>query len=209
MLPPNARVLDLGCGAGVPVATRLAERGCTVVGVDSSQRQIALARMNEPRASFIASDMTMVEFDAMSFDAVIALYSITHVPRDEHQRLLNRIRTWLKPNGLFLSSLGYNDSPAWTGKWLGTTMFFSHFDAVVNRALIKNAGLKIEREEIVGEDENGEITRFLWVIAISAVKPVWEHLTAARHSFFLKAFSGSTTILHQRSLGPQQSSQRA
>jgi len=41
-LPEAARVLDLGCGAGVPVAHRLTERGLDVVGVDGSIEQIKL-----------------------------------------------------------------------------------------------------------------------------------------------------------------------
>jgi ubiquinone/menaquinone biosynthesis C-methylase UbiE len=165
VLPRGARVLDLGCGAGVPVARWLTEQGCVVVGVDGSPRQIALARDNEPRAEFIAADMTAVEFEPMSFDAVTAFYSITHVPRDEHPMLLRRIRTWLKPGGMFLASLGYGDTPAWMGEWLGTTMFFSHFDAATNLALVKDAGFDIDRSEIIGEEENGTEVRFLWVMA--------------------------------------------
>jgi SAM-dependent methyltransferase len=164
-LPTHARVLDLGCGAGIPVAQKLANHGCRVVGVDGSQRQIALACENEPRGTFIVADMTAVEFEPMSFDAVTAFYSITHVPRHEHPILLNKIRTWLKPGGIFLASMGYGDCLAWTGDWLGTTMFFSHFDAATNRRLIEDAGLNIERAEVIGEEEFGDIVRFLWVVA--------------------------------------------
>jgi 2-polyprenyl-3-methyl-5-hydroxy-6-metoxy-1,4-benzoquinol methylase len=164
-LLPNARVLDLGCGAGVPVARQLAEQGYIVVGIDGSPRQIALARVNEPRAEFIVADMTKVEFDPMSFDAVTAFYSITHVPRDEHRLLLSRIWTWLKPGGVFLASLGHDETPAWTGEWLGTTMFFSHFGAAINVELVKQAGFAISGSEIIGEVENGTEVRFLWVMA--------------------------------------------
>lgn len=165
MLTPQTRVLDLGCGAGIPVAPQLAAHGCRVVGVDGSQQQIMLARQNEPRATFIVADMASVDFEPMSFDAVTAFYSITHVPRDEHRALLERIGTWLKPGGLFLASMGFHDSPDWTGEWLGVTMFFSHFDADANRALVEDTGFLIERAEIIGEDEDGEVVRFLWILA--------------------------------------------
>ncbi len=165
MLPPGARVLDLGCGAGDPVATILADHGCAVVGVDGSTRQIMLARQTEPRATFAVADMTTVSFDAMSFDAVTAFYSITHVPRDEHRALFGRIRGWLKPGGVFLASLGCNDSPGWLGQWLGAPMFFSHFDAAANRTLLEEADFDIARADIIGEEENGEIVNFLWVLA--------------------------------------------
>jgi hypothetical protein len=44
-------------------------------------------------------------------------------------------------------------------------MFFSHFDAVTNSSLIRQAGLRPFHEEIVEHDEDGRSVRFLWVIA--------------------------------------------
>lgn len=168
LLPPNARILDLGCGAGLPVALHLADAGHGVVGVDGSERQVALARDNVPGATFMAADMTRVEFEAASFDAVVAFYSITHVPRTEHLVLLKRIRRWLKPGGFFAGSLGHGDCPGWSGEWLGAPMFFSHFDAATNHALVEEAGLRIETAEVMGEEEHGTTVHFLWVIARNA-----------------------------------------
>jgi SAM-dependent methyltransferase len=148
-LPEDARVLDLGCGAGVPVARQLTERGFDVVGVDGSISQIELARRNVPVAEFMHADMTDVDFVSASFDAVAAFYSITHVPREEHATLLRRIVNWLKPGGLFVASLGSGECPGWTGEWSGAEMFFSHYDAGANERLVRDAGLKIEHAELV------------------------------------------------------------
>src|SRR5881397_2595265 len=46
-LPPRARVLDAGCGAGVPIARQLATRA-NVVGVDFADVQLGLARRHVP-----------------------------------------------------------------------------------------------------------------------------------------------------------------
>jgi SAM-dependent methyltransferase len=164
-LPRHARVLDLGCGAGLPVALRLTEHGCDVLGVDVSIRQIGLARTNVPAAEFVQADMTTVELAAGSFDAVAAFYSITHVPRVEHAALLRRMADWLKPGGLFVGSLGSGDCADWKGNWLGAEMFFSHYDAATYRRLVCDAGLKIECAEQV--DQDNDDARFLWVIARS------------------------------------------
>jgi 2-polyprenyl-3-methyl-5-hydroxy-6-metoxy-1,4-benzoquinol methylase len=51
------RVLDLGCGAGVPVAADLAALGHAVVGVDGSAQQVVRARRNVPKATFLEADM--------------------------------------------------------------------------------------------------------------------------------------------------------
>jgi trans-aconitate methyltransferase len=61
-LADGARILDLGCGAGVSSTFRLAER-FDVLGVDLSARQIDLARANVPRATFPRADLTEVRFE--------------------------------------------------------------------------------------------------------------------------------------------------
>jgi SAM-dependent methyltransferase len=166
-LTKHARILDLGCGAGVPVARQLAERGFDVVGVDGSIRQIELARSNVTAAEFIHADMTNADFASSSFDGVAAFYSITHVPREEHGTLLLRIINWLKPGGPFVASLGSRESPGWMGEWLGVEMFFSHYDASANEQLVRDAGFNIEHLETVEQDNDDG--RFLWVIARRSV----------------------------------------
>src|SRR5260370_9154049 len=60
-LPPGAAVLDLGCGAGVPVTRWLARR-FAVTGVDLSARQLELAWQHVPNATFIQAEMTTLDF---------------------------------------------------------------------------------------------------------------------------------------------------
>lgn len=166
-LPPHARVLDLGCGQGLPVARDLVTRDFKVTGVDGSNRQIELARRNVPEANFIHADMATVEFPRCSFEAVSAFYSITHVPRDEHAALLKNIAAWLVPGGMFLASFGATALDNWTGQWLRTTMFFSHHDAAVTKQLVHDAGLVLERAEIIRQDnepDNANV-EFLWITA--------------------------------------------
>ena len=62
LLPREAAVLDLGCGAGVPVTRWLSDKGFAVTGVDVSARQLDLARNYVPEATFIKADMTEVTF---------------------------------------------------------------------------------------------------------------------------------------------------
>jgi SAM-dependent methyltransferase len=81
LLPSCANVLDIGCGAGVPVARHLIARGFKVTGVDASARQMERARCNAPQAHFIRADMTTIEFLAFAFDAVAAFYFNNAYPR--------------------------------------------------------------------------------------------------------------------------------
>ena len=166
-LSDGGRVLDLGCGAGLPTTRDLARR-FRVVGVDISPVQLELARRNVPTAEFVPGDITEVDFADSTFDGVAAFYAISHVPREEHQRLFTDIFRWLMPGGLFLATLGASDAPDWTGDWLGEQMFFSSHDADVNRGLLKTAGFELLLDEVLQTGEPDGSVSFLWVIARKA-----------------------------------------
>jgi ubiquinone/menaquinone biosynthesis C-methylase UbiE len=70
-LAPGSRVIELGCGAGDPVARRLSEHH-DVIGVDISTEQLRLAQATAPRAAFIEADMAHLELPQASADAVIS-----------------------------------------------------------------------------------------------------------------------------------------
>ena len=143
-LPHGARVLDLGCGAGVPYAAMLSER-FDVIGVDISRGQLAMARRLVPGAAFLRGDMSSLAFRPGAFDAIIALYSIIHVPREEHDPLFRSLYDLLRPGGRMLAVLGRDD---WVGResdWLvpGVEMYWSHFDAETNRRMVERAGFRL------------------------------------------------------------------
>ncbi|MFI6654482.1 class I SAM-dependent methyltransferase [Streptomyces sp. NPDC050523] len=156
-IPVGSAVLDLGCGSGVPVARTLVEAGHQVTGVDISEVQIRRAQERVPQAQFIRSDATAVTFEPASFDAVVSLYALIHIPLAEQPPLLRRITGWLRPSGWFAATTGHG---AWTGteqNWLGggVPMWWSHADAATNRAWITQAGLTVEREEFLPEGDAG------------------------------------------------------
>ena len=165
LVPVGGRVLDLGCGAGVPVAKKLAER-TSVVGVDISAAQVVLAHRKVPEASFMNADMMAVKFSPESFDGISAFFSLTHLPREEHAAMLRRIATWLRPGGVFVASMGDTVSDdEIENDWFGAPMFFSHFDTATNSQLIRDTGLQPIHEEVVEHIEDECIIRFLWVMA--------------------------------------------
>jgi SAM-dependent methyltransferase len=165
LIPTGAGVLELGCGAGLPMTAALAD-GRDVTGVDISATQVELARRNVPSATFLQADMTTLTFPPASFDAVVAFYSLTHVPRDDVPALLVRIRDWLRPRGVFIASMGVEDDPGTVeADWLGVEMYFSHYPARRNRRLIEEAGLVLESAEVLVEPEDRFDARFLWVVA--------------------------------------------
>jgi cyclopropane fatty-acyl-phospholipid synthase-like methyltransferase len=161
-LPAGASILDLGCGAGIPIAHDLVTLGFRVTGVDASSGQIERARRNVTGAHFIQADMASVEFAPESFDAVLALYSFTHLPKSEHALMIERLARWLRPGGQFLANFGAAEGD-WCEEWLGTTMFFSHHHPEMTKRLVKDAGLRLQRVEMLKQDNEEAV--FLWITA--------------------------------------------
>jgi SAM-dependent methyltransferase len=128
LLRPGARVVDLGCGAGIPATRELAGHGLQVIGVDFSAVQLRRARRLVPAARLIQADMTALQLRPASADAVVSLYALIHVPLADQQALFPRIRDWLRPGGYFLAIVG---AARWSGTqpYLGADMFWDHADA--------------------------------------------------------------------------------
>src|SRR3954451_23643612 len=150
VVPGREAALDLGCGAGVPATVLLAEMGFRVTGVDVSARQLELARERVPSGVFIKADMTSVEFPEGAFDAVVAFYSIIHVPREKHNELLGKIYGWLKPGGAFLATWPMTEWEGSEENWegWGATMWWSHFSGETYLGMLREAGFSIASAEV-------------------------------------------------------------
>jgi SAM-dependent methyltransferase len=165
-LPERSRVLELGCGGGGPATRALAARH-ELVGVDISERQLERARRLVPQARFLQADATEVAFEPASFDAVVSLFMLGHVPRAKQQPLLERIFGWLVPDGRLLATLGTaNADDEVEADWLGAPMFFASYDEEWNRLALEAAGFALEEARVVPFEEPGHgLVRFMWVLA--------------------------------------------
>lgn len=75
-------VLDVACGPGYG-AGGAAARGATAVGVDFAPSMVAVASKKFPDAEFREGDGESLPFDDGSFDAVICLFGLLHMPEPE------------------------------------------------------------------------------------------------------------------------------
>jgi SAM-dependent methyltransferase len=143
-LRPGCAVLDVGCGSGY-IASILEGKGLRVTGIDVSSKMIELAKANSPNSTFVKMDMKKLEFPRESFDGVLCLYSIFHVPRRYHLAILKAFRRVLKPKGVLVIHMGWGD---WTGvdeNWLGggVPMYWSHYGKGKNLALVRKAKFEV------------------------------------------------------------------
>ena len=142
-LPENAKVLDAGCGAGVPISQMLSER-FDVTGVDFSEAQIKLAEKNVPKAKFLCRDMTSLDFREDTFDGICSYYAIIHIPREEHEPLLEYFYRILRPGGFALLCLGAEHLVDDIDEnYLGTRMYWSHYDIDTYLKMLKDCSFSV------------------------------------------------------------------
>ncbi len=102
-------ILDLACGTG-SLALELANEGASVVGVDSSEDMLNLARKklrsSRRKIKLIRADLRTFEIDG-SFDLVLCLFdTINHfIHIGDVQDIFSRVSTSLKPGGRFIFDL--------------------------------------------------------------------------------------------------------
>ncbi|MEU5344915.1 MULTISPECIES: class I SAM-dependent methyltransferase [unclassified Streptomyces] len=149
-LPAGARVLDLGCGTGVPTTRQMTDAGFEVVGVDLSGRMVRLAREYVPTATFHQLDIADLRpggpHDLGRFDAVAAFFSLLMLPRVEIPLALRTVRHLLVPGGLFVLSMVEADVDNYAIPFLGNTIRVSGYVLEDLHKVIETGGFEIVKE---------------------------------------------------------------
>lgn len=153
LLPPEAVVLDIGCGAGVPVDNLLMKEGLVVHGIDNSKKQIELARKLCKGGDYKLRDAFELELGEYRVSAIVCLFVMFHIPRDKHLERLLIFNSYLPKGGYMLLSMG---DVEFEGEhvMLGERMWASQWSRGKNLELVRQAGFEIVREKI--ESYSGE-----------------------------------------------------
>jgi cyclopropane fatty-acyl-phospholipid synthase-like methyltransferase len=165
-LPTGAKVLDLGCGTGNPIAKHMADRGFCVVGVDQSSELLKIAETIVPDARLVHADIVDVELEE-GFAAAVAWDSIFHVERKHHAAIFKKLANSLNAGGRLLLAVGGSDAAdapesdpdhqGFTSEMFGHTFFYSGYAPMVARELLQAAGFEIELWEIDDPTSKGHI----------------------------------------------------
>lgn len=96
------RVLDLGCGYGWHCLYAAEHGAASVVGVDLSEKMLAVAREKNTfdTITYLHASIDEVTFEPESFDVVISSLAIHYIANFE--KLTKNIAKWLVPSGQFV-----------------------------------------------------------------------------------------------------------
>jgi cyclopropane fatty-acyl-phospholipid synthase-like methyltransferase len=144
-LRPGARILDLGCGAGEPIARYLIERGFDLTGVDAAPAMIAICKERFPDSAWAEADMRGLVLP-LRFNAVVAWDSFFHLTRDEQRDMFPVFRKHIAPGGLLLFTSGPRDGEA-IGDLYGNALFHASLAPDEYRELLSASGLRVLRHQ--------------------------------------------------------------
>ena len=162
LLEPNSRILDVGCGTGIPVATTLLEAGMNVTGIDISQRMIEIVQRQAAGGTFVKADMVQYEPSGV-YDAVFVIFSHMQLSYREFYSSMLRFAACLRPGGVLVIAAvpadnyvpdpaAYDETGSYAEKlpapFMGRTIEATLFTTKGLLAFLDQLGLEVVRHQV-------------------------------------------------------------
>ena len=141
LVPPGGSVLDLGCGAGEPIARYVSECGYAVTGVDSSPAMIAKFWARLPAQQALVSDMRTLSLGRL-FHGILAWDSFFHLSHEDQRRMFPIFRAHAAPHAALMFTSGPAHGEA-IGRLEGEPLYHASLDAAEYRNLLEAAGFGV------------------------------------------------------------------
>ena len=148
LLPEGGNLLDLGCGAGEPIARYFIERGFRMHGIDTSPSLIGRCATRFPEQRWEVGDMRTSALDS-TFDGIIAWDSFFHLSRDDQRAMFEVFARHVNDGAALMFTSGTRDGEV-TGALEGEPLYHASLDEEEYRALLEQHGFVVE--EYVAED---------------------------------------------------------
>ena len=160
-----ARVLDLGCGSGLPTAKQLIDAGVEVVGTDESKVMLDLAATQAPGGQYLHRDLRDLS-ELGEFDAAVAFFSLIMLPKADIPLLLSGVRKLLRGPRLLQVAMVLGDFDRFPISFLGVPTEVCAYPPDELRQVVADAGFEItELREVAAEAEPNRIEVQLYLRA--------------------------------------------
>lgn len=140
-LPKGSRVLDLGCGAGEPIARWFMAEGFAVTGVDFSGPMLEIAQTRWPEGDWRQADMRALDLGE-TFDGIIGWNSFFHLTEAEQRACIPRLADHLKTGGTCMLTVGPHAGET-TGTVAGETVFHASLSPAQYATTLEECGLRL------------------------------------------------------------------
>ncbi|MDX8353333.1 class I SAM-dependent methyltransferase [Cognatiyoonia sp. IB215182] len=147
------RILDLGCGAGDPIATYLAERGAQITGIDASKTLTGLFAQNLPDAMVVRADMRQLALDR-AFDAILAWDSFFHLSAHDQRAMFAVFKAHAAPRAALMFTSGHVAGEA-IGQVAGAPIYHASLSADEYRDLLYSHGFRVLHHKAEDPDCGG------------------------------------------------------
>lgn len=145
------KILDVGAGTG-RLAIRLAKFGGEVTALDVSEEMLKKIKNKNSKIKIVIGEAENLEFEAESFDFVIATFLIVHLK--DLPRFFDEVYRVLKPGGIFLvTNINQRKAPAIDTKegMVEIESYYHRPEMVVEE--LENLAFGIVKNEFVKEGE--------------------------------------------------------
>lgn len=137
-LTPDAVILDLGCGHGVPISRALVRDGFEIFGIDASPSLTDAFLRRLPGAPVACETVEETEFFGRTFDGIVAIGLLFLLRRDVQRAVIRKVARALNSGGRFLFTAPIQ-SCTWTDMLTGRPSRSLGAEEYV--ALLSDAGL--------------------------------------------------------------------
>jgi SAM-dependent methyltransferase len=141
LIPAGGSVLDIGCGAGAPIAKHLSESGYAVTGVDSSATMIAMFQTRLPSQHALVSDMRTLCLE-QRFNGILAWDSFFHLNHEDQRRMFSIFRAHAAPHAALMFTCGTSHGEA-IGRLHGEPLYHASLDTAEYLRLLNDNGFAV------------------------------------------------------------------
>ena len=145
----NANILDVGCGFGLAMYALNKFGYKNIQGIDISPEQVQACNSKNLKVELVEDSIKWLEQNENTYDTIISLDVLEHIPVEHHLKFLKAINKALKNNGEFICTVP-NANSTFASRWRYND--WTHFTSFCEHSLefvILNSNFKnVEVSEI-------------------------------------------------------------